>query len=85
MFASGLSEEVLARGCAKLHISSCFVRECVRIFGLTKFGIRCLEKATSDEAVVGWRNDGSRSSEPTGVGLMRRVRPYMASSITDYR
>ena len=85
MFASGLSEEVLVRGCAQLHIASDFVRECVRIFGLTKFGIRRLEKAASDEAVIGWRNDGRSSSEPSGVGLMRRVRPYGAASITRYR
>ena len=85
MFASGLSEEVLARGCAQLHVSSCFVRECVRIFGLTNLGIVRLEKATSHEAVIGWRKDGARSSEPSGVGLMRRVRPYGARTITTYR
>ena len=85
MFASGLSEEILARGCSQLHVTTCFVRETVRVFALTKVGIRRMEKAPSDDAVVGWRNDGRSGTEPSGVGLMRRVRPYSAETISRFR
>jgi len=83
VFASGLPEETLARGCAQLTVPTSFARECIRIFGLTVVGRRRLDKAEDELTLVGWRNDGR--SALTASASARSLRPYSAATVCTYR